>query len=261
MTIDINALADRLIEARRNSAPLETLTEPGETKALDDAVRVAQEVVRKEVQSGDRVIGFKLGNIAKAMQDKFGVAEPDFGYLLSSQLLFEGMRVAPERFIAPFVELEPAFVLKSELGGADVNVLDVIAATDYVIPALEIIDSRVKDWKIDSFETTADGGSVGAVVLSAQPRQIGELNLGNIAGEILIDGVPVAQGNTSALAGHPVQAIAWLCRRIAEYGITFKKGDVILAGSVLAAVEMTPGTRITGRFEGWGEIGFSYGDV
>lgn len=261
MSFDINALADRLITARRTRIPLDTLTAPGESQSLDDAVRVMQEVVRREIQGGDRVIGFKLGNIAKAMQDKFGVAEPDFGYLLSSQLRFEGMRMAADQFIAPFVELEPAFVLKSDLGGADVTVLDVIAATDYVIPALEIIDSRVKDWKIDSFETTADGGSVGAVILSAQPRQLSELNLGNIAGEIVIDGQIVAQGNTSALAGHPAQAIAWLCRRVAEYGITFKKGEVILAGSVLAAVQMTPNTRISGRFAGWGEINFDYGDV
>ncbi|MCE6855365.1 hypothetical protein KSB09_21100, partial [Acinetobacter baumannii] len=103
-----------------------------------------------------------------------------------------------------------------------------------------------------------DCGSVGGVILGAQPRQISELDLTNTAGEILINGKVVAQGNTGDIYGNPVSAIAWVCRRVAEFGIGFKKGDIILAGSCLAAVEMTPNTAITGRFANWGEVSFEY---
>lgn len=260
MPINIDVIADRLVQARQTGTPLESLVPAGTETTVADAVRIQREVARRSVANGDRIIGFKLGNIAKAMQNKFGVDQPDFGYLLDSYLRYEGHRLAPASFIAPYVELEPAFVLKDDLGGAHVTVADVIRATDFVVPSLEIIDSRIKDWRIGLFETLADGGSVGSVLLSSQPRHLSEVNLAGTVGEIRFDGEVVARGNTADVFGNPVSAIAWLCRRVAEFGVTFKKGEIILPGSCLAAVELKPNTRITGSFAGWGEIGFEYGD-
>lgn len=258
MSLDIEAVAQRLIDARKNRTPLDTVFTSQEGLTVADAIKVQQEIIRREVQEGGKIAGFKLGNIAKAMQNKFGVNQPDFGYLMERLFHFENLPISPDHFIAPYVELEPAFVLKHDLGGSQVTAADVISATDYVLPALEIIDSRVKDWKIGIFDTLADCGSVGGVILGAQPRQISELDLTHTPGEILVNGEVVAQGNTGDIYGNPVSAIAWVCRRVAEFDISFKKGDVILAGSCLAAVEMTPGTNITGRFEGWGQVSFKY---
>lgn len=257
MTIDINAVADTLVQARKTRTPVERLVPAGTPSSIEDAVRIQQEVMRRRVAAGDRVVGFKLGNIAKAMQSKFGVDQPDFGYLFDSHFRYERHRLSHEEFIAPYVELEPAFVLKEDLGGAHVTVADVISATDYVVPSLEIIDSSVKDWKIGIFETLADGASVGAILLSSQPRRLTELNLSDMAGEIRFNGEVVASGNSNAVFGNPVSAIAWLCRRVAAFGITFKKGDVILPGSCLAAVELVPGSQVVGSFAGW-EIAFDY---
>lgn len=259
MTINIDEIATRVIKAHSTRTPVEKLIgagEDGDTRR--DAFRVGQEVVRRAVQGGDRVVGFKLGNIAKAMQDKFGVDEPDYGYLLASQFFPENLRIAEAQFIAPFVELEPGFVLKSDLGGANVTAADVISATDYVVPAIEIIDSRVKDWNIGILDTIADGGSVGGVIIGAQPRSLREVNLADTNGEIRYGGKVVASGNTSAVYGNPVSAIAWLCRRVAEFGVTFKAGDFILPGSCLAAERLYPGTRVTGSFAGWGDVSFEY---
>ena len=259
MTININQVADLIEEAHRTKTPVETLIgtgDQGDTK--HDALRVAQEVVRRRVQAGDRQVGFKLGNIAKAMQDKFGVDEPDYGPLLASQFYSENLSISESEFIEPFVELEPAFVLKKDLGGPNVTPFEVMSATDYVLPAIEIIDSRVKDWNIGLLDTIADGGSVGGVITSAQPRQLSELNLSNLAGEIRYDGKVVASGNTSAIYGNPVSAIAWLVRRISDYGITLKAGDFILPGSCLAAEKLVPDVQVSGVFEGWGEINFEY---
>lgn len=259
MSININEVADRLIEAKRTGVPVETLIgagEPGDTPL--DALRVAQEVVRRREQEGDRQVGFKLGNIAKAMQDKFGVDEPDYGPLLASQFYSENLRIQESEFIAPFVELEPAFVLKTDLGGPNVTPFEVVSATDYVLPAIEIIDSRVKDWNIGILDTIADGGSVGGIITSAQPRKLSEVDLSNMYGEVRYGGEVVASGNTSAVYGNPVSAIAWLCRRVAEYGIGFRAGDLIMPGSCLAAARLPADTEVTGTFAGWGDISFEY---
>ncbi|QVQ51734.1 2-hydroxypenta-2,4-dienoate hydratase [Spiractinospora alimapuensis] len=257
MTLDIDALADTLVAARDAGKPVTEL--PGATgpeATARNGFRVQQEVIRRLVDRGDRVAGFKLGNIAKAMQTQFGVDEPDYGYLLASQFHPENLAIARSGFIHPYVELEPAFVLKADLGGPYVTAADVISATDYVVPALEIIDSRVRDWRIGIFDTLADCGSSGGVVLGAQPRALSEVNLSDMPGEIRLDGAVVAQGNTRAIYGNPVSAVAWLCRRVADYGVTLRSGDVVLPGSCLAAARLhTPGT-VTGGFAAWGEVGF-----
>jgi len=258
MPINIAETADRLIEAKANRVPVDVLIDNAAGPTTADAFRVQQEVIRRYVEAGDHITGFKLGNIAKAMQDKFGVDEPDYGFLLASQFYPENLLIREDEFIEPFIELEPGFVLKKDLGGRHVTAADVIAATDFVVPALEIIDSRIRDWKIGLFDTLADNGSVGGVIVGGQPRKLSEVNLADQPGSIEFDGKQVASGNTSAVYGNPISAIAWLCRRVAEYGITLKAGQFILPGSCLAAEKMVPGTKITGRFEGWGEISFDY---
>lgn len=258
MTIDVETVAQRLIEATDRRTPLEEIFGSGPSMSIADSFRVQQEVVRRRVAAGDRVAGFKLGNIAKAMQSKFGVDQPDYGYLLASQFVPENLAVSAQSYIQPFVELEPAFILKGDLGGEHTTVADVIRATDYVVPSLEIIDSRVRDWKIGIFDTLADSGSSGAVILGSQPRRLTEVNLADMPGHVVVDGEVAASGNTSAIYGSPLSAIVWLCRRVAEYGISFREGDVVIPGSCLEAVSLAPGTSVTGTFEGWGEVSFDY---
>lgn len=258
MTINITDTAQRLLTARATRTPIDQLVEESLNPTTADAFAVQQELVRLNIASGDAISGFKLGNIAKAMQDKFGVDEPDYGYILASQFYPENLAISETEFIEPFIELEPGFVLKKDLGGPHVSAAEVIAATDFVVPALEIIDSRIRDWKIGLFDTLADNGSIGGIILGGQPRKLSQVNLANQAGVIEFDGKPVARGNTNQIYGNPISAIAWLCRRIAEYDVTLKAGQFILPGSCLAAEKMIPGTRITGRFDGWGEISFDY---
>lgn len=258
MPINILETADRILQAKESGRPVDVLIRDEDGPTITDAFRVQQEVIRRQVEAGDRVAGFKLGNIAKAMQTKFGVDEPDYGYLLASQFYPENLPRSASEFIEPFVELEPAFVFKRDVGGPHVTAADIIAATDFVIPALEIIDSRVRDWNIGIFDTLADSGSSAGILLGGQPRRLNEVNLSDTRGTIAFDGEIVAEGNTNDIYGSPVSALVWLCRRIAEYDITLKAGQLILPGSCLAAAKMVPGTRITGRFEGWGEVSFDF---
>ncbi|WP_345472354.1 2-hydroxypenta-2,4-dienoate hydratase [Glutamicibacter ectropisis] len=258
MPINIAETAQRLIEAKASGTPVDTLITEDMGPSTEDAFRVQQELVRRAIEDGDAVAGFKLGNIAKAMQDKFGVDEPDYGYILASQFYPENLAIKQSEFIEPFIELEPGFVLKKDLYGKHVHAAEVIAATDFVIPALEIIDSRIKNWNISLFDTLADNGSIGGILVGGQPRKLSEVNLADTVGIIEYDGKEVARGNTNAVYGNPIGAIAWLVRRISAYGVGLKAGQFILPGSCLAAEKMIPGTSITGRFEGWGELSFEY---
>lgn len=259
MPLDVAQVATRLIEAQANRVPIESPLgdgQDGTTRA--DAFRVQQDIVRQLVERGDRPVGFKLGNIAKAMQTKFGVDEPDYGRLMASHFLPENLSVSADRFIEPFVELEPAFVLKKDLGGPNVTVAEVLSAIDYTVPALEIIDSRITDWEIGILDTIADMGSVGSVIIGAQPRSLSEVNLSDTAGSVFFDSAVAVSGNTNEIYGNPISALMWLCRRVDEYGVRFQAGDFILPGSCLAAAKLAPGTTVTGMFEGWGEVSFRY---
>ncbi len=258
MAINIIETAERIIAAQDSRTPVDTLIDAASAPTKADAFRVQQEVIRRRVAAGDAVAGFKLGNIAKAMQTKFGVDEPDYGYLLAGQFRPENLPIAADEFIEPYIELEPAFVLKTAVGGPHVTAVDIMAATDFVVPALEIIDSRVRDWNIEIHDTLADCGSSGAVIVGGTPRKLSEVNLADTPGEIRFGGTVKAKGNTSAVYGNPIGALAWLCRRISEYGVGLEAGQLILPGSILAAEKMVPGDRITGHFEGWGEVSFDY---
>lgn len=261
MAIDISGTAERIITALTSRSPVDKLIDEADNPTKADAFRVQQEVVRRRVAAGDAVAGFKLGNIAKAMQTKFGVDEPDYGYLLASQFRPENLRIDENEFIEPYVEVEPAFVLKNSVGGPHVTAVDIIAATDFVVPALEIIDSRVRNWNIGIHDTIADGGSSGAVVVGGCPRTLSEVDLADTPGEVRFDDQVKATGNTSAVYGNPIGALAWLCRRIAEHDIGLEAGKLILPGSILAAEKLVPGHRITGSLAGWGEVSFDYGTV
>ncbi|GAA1853716.1 2-keto-4-pentenoate hydratase [Brevibacterium marinum] len=257
MRVDTDAVAASLVRAQDERRPVDTVF-GADASTAEEGFRVQQQVVRIKESRGDKVVGFKLGNIAKAMQDKFGVDEPDYGYLLVSHFLPENLAVAQSDFIEPFIELEIGFVLKRDLSGPHITAADVISATDYVLPALEIIDSRVKDWNIGLGDTLADSGSAGAVILGAQPRGLGEVDVSDMHGEIRFDGHTVAEGNSSAVYGSPVSAIAWLCRRISEYGVGLRAGDLVMPGSCLAAEKLRPGTTVLGEFHGWAAVQFDF---
>ncbi|MFC9678901.1 2-keto-4-pentenoate hydratase [Streptomyces sp. NPDC056948] len=255
-TSELREIAELLRTARENvkavTAP--TTTWPG--LDADSAFEVQRINAEAAVAGGDLVVGYKLGNIAKVMQDAFGLDQPDYGHLLASSFAYEGTTLDRERFIAPFVELEPAFLLGRPLRGPHVTVADVINAVDHVVPAVEIIDSRVENWAIGLPDTLADNGSTGAVILGGTPRRLTDLSLSDTRGVLRLDGRPVVEGNTKNILGNPLAAAAWVCNRLADYGIGFEADQVLLPGSCLQAVPMNEAGRWSGTFEGWGTVEF-----
>jgi 2-keto-4-pentenoate hydratase len=255
-TTELRDIAGALRTARANGEPIAAPTTTWPDLDADAAFEVQRINVEEAVAHGDRLVGYKLGNIAKVMQDAFGLDQPDYGFLLASTFAYEGTTLARERFIEPFVELEPAFVLRGHLRGPNITVADVINAIEYAVPAIEVIDSRVRNWAIGLPDTLADNGSTGAVILGGTPRRITELTLRDTRGALHFNGREVVAGNTGNILGNPLAALAWLCNRLAAYDVELTPGQVILPGSCLRAVPMNQAGHWSATFEGWGTVEF-----
>jgi len=254
--LELRDIAAALHTARIEVQPMQPPSRSWPMLNTDRAFHVQKITTQNAIANGDKLIGYKLGNIAKVMQAAFGMDEPDYGFLLASTLTYEGTSVSRERYIKPFVELEPAMVLRSPLRGPGVTVVEVINAIDYVLPSIEIIDSRVINWEINHADTLADNGSTGAVILGGTPRRLTDLTLNNCRGTLYLNGRERMGGNTSNILGNPLNGIAWLCNRLADYGVGFEAGQLLLPGSCLEAVPIEGPGHWKGEFEGLGTVEF-----
>ncbi|KAL4771116.1 hypothetical protein BDW60DRAFT_208367 [Aspergillus nidulans var. acristatus] len=250
---NLNNVATALRTAPAEGRPIDAPTKTWTCLNADMAFKVQQINSEQAIQNGDRLVGYKLGNIAKVMQAAFGLDHIDYGFLHASSFIYEGTTISLNIFIRPFVELEPAFVLQSSLKGPNVTVADVISTIDYAIPAIEIIDPRVKDWTTDLPDTLADNGSTGAVIIGGTPRKLTDLTLSN-TGDFLKFNGKVMSGNTKNILGNPLSAVAWLVNKLAEYDIEFNAGQLIMPGSCLEAVAMDKPGKWTCTYEGWDSV-------
>ncbi|KAF9873723.1 hypothetical protein CkaCkLH20_08833 [Colletotrichum karsti] len=237
---ELEQISEALRAARISKRPIDPPTKTWKNLDADSAFEVQKITVKNAISKhGDRLVGYKLGNIAKVMQDAFGLDQPDYGFLLASTFIYEGTALSLKDYIKPFVELEPAFVLKGHLKGPNVTAADVINAIDYAIPAIEIIDSRVKNWAIDLPDTLADNGSTAAVILGGTPRKLTDLTLSNTRGNLRFNDQEVMTGNTKNVLGNPISAVAWLVNKLSKYDIEFFPGQVVLPGSFWLAPSST----------------------
>jgi 2-keto-4-pentenoate hydratase len=246
--------AKLLLDAYDTRRPVDPLTRQFPGLVTDDAYAVQQLQVEHWVANGARVKGHKLGLTSAAMQQQLGVDQPDYGHLLDTMFLPQQVPIPARRFLQPRIEPEIAFVLREPLAGPGVTVADAIAAVDFVIPALEIIDSRIADWKITLADTIADNASSGAVVLGDRPTPLGAVDL-SLAGCLLRrDAEIVGTGAGGAVLGSPVNALVWLANTLAGLGTGLEAGHVVLSGSVTAAVPVRPGSVYTATFAGLGSV-------
>lgn len=254
----LDRLAADLFEAERVRAPRASLTSEVPTLSVADAYRIQTINVERRVGSGAQVRGHKVGLTSRGMQEHFAVTEPDYGHLLHDMFVLESSDVPFDRFIQPRVELEPAFALRRRLEGPRVTATDVIRATEFVVPSLEIIDSRIRDWDIRLQDTIADIGSSAAVVLGARPLRLCDLDLRDLRAALLIDGAEVAVGSTRDILGGPVNCVVWLANALAVHGVALEEGDVVLPGTPVVAQPVARGQTVTGRFEVMGSVEVSF---
>ena len=248
----ITQYGDELYEAwlaRRTVPPLRE-REPDIT--IEDAYRIQERFVARRVAAGETIVGKKIGATSKPVQDFLGVYQPDFGMLTSGMVYQEGDTIDLGSLIQPKAEAELAFVLKEDLQGPGVTAMDVIRATDYVLPCFEIVDSRVTDWNIKIQDTVADNASCGVYVLGrtkGDPRRL-DITLAGMLVEK--NGELFSTGVGAAVQGSPANAVAWLANTLGTLGIPFKAGEVTLSGSQSALVPVIDGDELVCTVGGLG---------
>ena len=251
----IKELAHALHRAEHRKEPVEPLTEQYPDIDVSDAYAIQLEGVRERVEAhGNLIAGWKVGATSKAIQQMFNVHEPDFGHLLDNMRVDEGNEIACDEMIWPRVEPEVAFQLNADLRGPDVTAEQVIAATEYLIPSLEIIDSRVRDWKIKLCDTIADNASCGRFVLGKQRTAVSGFDIRLIGMNYYVNGDLVSTATSAAVIGNPAAAVAWLANTLAPYGHYLRAGQVIMPGSLVAAVDAKPGDHVRADFDHIGSV-------
>ena len=248
----IKQYGDELYQAFVACRAVRPLLEREPDISIEDAYKIQKHFVARRVQAGESIVGKKIGATSKPVQDFLGVYQPDFGMLTSGMVFQDGATIDLSKLIQPKAEAELAFVLKADLKGPGITAMDVIRATDYVLPCFEIVDSRITDWKIKIQDTVADNASCGVYVLGethGDPRQLDITLAGMVLeknGEIFSTGVG------AAVQGSPANAVAWLANTLGALGIPFKAGEVILSGSQSALVPVVDGDELVCTVGGLG---------
>jgi 2-keto-4-pentenoate hydratase len=232
--LDIQQAAQVLLQAERSKQPIEPFTSSTNI-SVDDAYHIQLLQIQEKLKETE-LVGMKVGLTSEVMQKMFNVDTPDFGHILSTMVFENNSTLSKSQFIQPKIEFEIAFILKEDLKGPNVTEQQVLQATKAIAPAIEIIDSRIVDWKFKFEDTVADNGSSAGAIIGA-PIDVPSLEeLANISIVAKKNGEVFDQGVSSAVMGNPATAIAWLANMLSEYDITLKANQFILAGAITAAV-------------------------
>jgi 2-keto-4-pentenoate hydratase len=250
----VQRCAALLAEAERTRQPIPPPREAFPQLSVGDAYRVQLANVARRKRRGERVIGHKVGLTARAMQELFGVDEPDYGHLFDTMLHDAAKPLDLRELIDPQIEVEPAFVLRSRLEGHRLGIEDVLAATECIVVCFEVIDSRVAEWRIGIQDTVADNGSSARVILGTERVRPADLDLANLETFLELDGKVVERGNTAAVLGHPARSVAWLASTVAQFGVTLQAGDIVLPGTCTRSRRVAGCHSATGRMLGLGSV-------
>lgn len=246
-------VAELLLDAYESGKPIPPLTATYDL-TLEDAYAIQVLQIERFLAQGRSVRGRKVGLTSAAMQRLLGVDEPDFGHLLDDFFYLEHAPIPLTRFVQPRIEPEVAFVLKKPLTGPGVTAHEAIGAVDFVLPALEIVDSRIEDWKIGLFDTIADNASSGAVVLGSTPTPLPDVDL-RLSGCVMTrNGAVAGTGAGGAVLGSPLNSLVWLANTVGARGVALEAGQVILPGSVCAMSPVAAGDVFTATFAGLGSV-------
>ena len=247
-------IAETLLGAYSSRQPVEPLTQTCQGLTLEDAYEIQLLQVRRWLATGARIKGHKVGLTSAAMQRQFGVSQPDYGHLLDTMFWLEYEPIPVSRFLQPRAEPEMAFVLARPLRGPGVTVAEAIGAVAFVLPALELIDSRIRDWKIALADTIADNASSGGVVLGSNPVPLFGVDLRLAGCTLHKNGELAGTGAGGAVLGSPLTALAWLANTLGARGAVLEAGQVILPGSVTASIPVAADDSVTATFAGLGSV-------
>jgi len=257
---DIRRCATRLHEAERSRAQIRQLSQDFPDITIEDAYAIQKAWIGIKVAEGRIIKGHKIGLTSKAMQSALNIDEPDSGVLLDDMFFADGGTVPSDRFIATRIEAELAFVMKQRLSGPDCTLFDVLNATDFVVPALEILDTRIE--RVDAetratrkiFDTIADNAANAGIVLGGRPLRPLDADLRWIGALCYKNGQLEETGLAAGVLNHPATAVAWLANKVAAQGLALEPGQVVLAGSFIRPIEARKGDTIQADYGPYGTI-------
>lgn len=256
----IDQYSRALFNALRSRSAIEPLTQSEPDMTIEDAYEISLGLMNLRIAKGEKVIGKKIGVTSKAVQNMLNVHQPDFGYL-TDQMVYANGETLPvsTQMIAPRAEGEIAFVLKRDLAGPGITNAAVIAATECVMPCFEIVDSRIRDWKIAIQDTVADNASCGFFVLgdrAVSPRQVDLSTCGMVVEK---NGQIISTGAGAAALGSPLNCVTWLANTLGRFGMTLKAGEVILSGSLVPLEPVVAGDYVRVDIGGIGSASVNFG--
>ena len=254
-----DALADELYRALVERHTVPPFRSRGLDIQIDEAYAISQGLLQRRLRAGERVIGKKIGVTSKAVQDMLGVHQPDFGFLTDRMQVEPGATVKiAECMIQPRAEAEIALLLKRGLQGPGVTPEDVLAATEFIAPCFEIVDSRIANWDIRIVDTVADNASCGVFVLGSARSDPRRHDLAALEVRVWKNDQPLSRGLGSAVQGSPLASVAWLANTLGGYGVSLDPGEIILSGSLVPLEPARPGDRFHAEMDGVGSVSIAF---
>jgi len=246
-----------LLQAERDHKPMMQLSTLWPDITFEDAYAIQGLVQGQKIAGGRKLIGHKVGLTSKAMQRSSQISEPDYGHLLDDMLIADGAKVAHASFCIPRVEVELAFVLGKPLRGPGILLTDVLRATEYVVPALEIVDARVQNPR-KIYDTIADNGAAAGIVIGGRPVGPMEVDLRWVGGIMYVNGEIEETGLAAGVLGHPALGVAWLANKLGEHGVALEAGHLVLAGSFTRVIFARQGDTVHGDFGALGGVAVQF---
>lgn len=255
--VERNEAIEALLEADRTKTPCLQLSTRFPHITIDDSYAISNEIAQRRMAAGARMLGHKIGLTSKAMQQSSQIDEPDYGVLLDNMLIADGAKVRHEDYCVPRVEPELTFILKQPLKGPGVGLVDVLRATEYVVPSIEIIDARVQNPR-KIFDTVADNGAAAGIVLGGRPVRVDEVDLRWVGAIFYRNSEIEETGLAAGVLNHPAMAIAWLANKLAPFDITLEPGHLMLSGSFTRPVWADKGDTLHADFGPLGSVSVQF---
>src|SRR5579862_993112 len=249
--------ADILMAAQKERKQAVQLTTTFPAITIEDSYAISTEVANRKIAAGARLIGHKVGLTSKAMQRSSMIDEPDFGFILDDQMIADGAKVKHSDYCKPRVEVELAFVMGKRLLGPGVGLADVLRATEYVIPAIEIVDARIQDQR-KIFDTVSDNGAAAGIVVGGRPVGPLDVDLRWVGGIMYRNGEIEETGLAAGVLGHPALGVAWLANKLGQHGVRLEPGHLVLAGSFTRVVFARKGDTVHADFGSLGGIALQF---
>lgn len=261
---DISKAALALYQAEKNRQPIDPISLSHPDMTLDDGYAIQKQWVDQKISAGRRVVGYKIGYTSRAMQKALNISEPDYGVLLDDMVFADGSDIEVSQFCDPRVEMELAFVLKDRLEGEHITIFDVLNATDYVVPSLEIIAARSHRVHPETgytrkvFDTVADNAGNAGIIMGGRPIRPDERDLRWCGGLFYVNGILEETGLAAGVLNHPANGVCWVAKRFAPHGVALEAGQIILSGSFTAPIAVKAGDTIHADYGPLGGISCNF---